>query len=117
MFKVSVKRYGYPVWNGHQQIPELIRLALPSMSEEERVKFSKDNRDFISTIKTLVSTSYIKSTVAEAKAGLSWTTEFTVGNEVEANAVKEFFGIRVQERVNSIEPNGGLVIQATVTRI
>lgn len=117
MFKVSIKRYGYPVWDGHQRIHTLIGNSLPSLSDADKAKFIDDNRNFISTIKTLVSTTQIKATPSEIRAGLSWTTEYVVTNEVEANAIKEYYSIRVQERINAIDPNCGLVVHAEVTRI
>jgi hypothetical protein len=114
MYKVIIKRYGYPRWNGHEYITKLVRQSIPDLSPELQDKYYKDNQDFISTIKTLGSTTHKVVTDEEAATGLSWITEVVVGNEVDANAVKEYYSVTVQARNEELAPNAGLLVTATV---
>jgi hypothetical protein len=117
MYKVIIKRYGYPKWDGHQSLQGLVRNAIPGLSDADKIKYTKDNQDFISTIKTLVSTTYVKATDAEAATGLSWTTEMIVTSDVDANAIKDYFSDIVQKRNETLAPNGGLLVEVTIQQI
>jgi hypothetical protein len=87
------------------------------MSDEEAAKVAKDNMDFMSTLKTLKSTANIKASEAEAAAGLSWITEIYVTDPVEANAIKEYFGVTAQKRLDENSPNAGLLNEVTVEEV
>ncbi len=117
MYKVSVKRYGFKKWDGHQPIRVVTRQSVPDMSDEMVAKIAKDNIDFMSTIKTLVSTGHLKSTDEQAAAGLGWTTVFLIGDATEANAVKDYFAIVSQKRLDELVPNGGLLNEVTIEEV
>jgi hypothetical protein len=113
MYKVTLKRYGYPKWDGHQQLRALMASSTPNMPDNMKAKIIKDNQDFMSTIKSSVSVTYIKASPEEAAAGLSWSTEFIVTSVVEANAIKEYYGDYAQQRVNVYNPS--LVHEVVIT--
>jgi hypothetical protein len=117
MYKVTVKRYGFPRWDGSTPIRKFMNDNGPPLSEATKLKVVRDNTDFISTIKTLRSVSAVLATDEEAAAGLSFTVEYCIEDAEEAAAVLEFFNVKAPQRMLSLSPNSGIVIQATMSQV
>jgi hypothetical protein len=115
MYKVTLKRYGYPKWDGHQQLRALISSSVPTMPDDTKAKIAQDNQDFMSTIRSLVSITHVKASPEEAGGGLSWSTEFLVTSDIDANAIKEYYGEYAQQRANVYNPS--LVHEVVITTV
>jgi hypothetical protein len=117
MYKVTVKRYGYPRWDGTVNTRKFLRDNSPPVSEATKLKTMRDNTDFMSTIKTLKSINNVMATDEEAAAGLSFTVEYCIEDAEEAAVVLEYFNVKVQQRLLDIDPNCGIVVEATLSQV
>jgi hypothetical protein len=117
MFKITIKRYGYPRWNGVTPTQSILRESLSSLDAATAQKLTNDKQDFMTSLKTVKSTAIRKSSDAEWEAGVSWVTEILVENEREADDLVEFTKVKTQERLNLVLPGNPYTVDVIKTKI